>query len=145
MFFCRLMIGAYVTDIVFPAYGIGQIVSVTLPEFILIRFYDYNDLIQRYVLYNLISLCEINLINPMDKSNQSNLRVCSHCEWIFRLTHTDDHLCPKCGNSGSFGAYSVYKNNAYKLAKNQKKWLNRELDKYKAKLQLEIKNSFFFD
>lgn len=43
----------------------------------------------------------------------AKLRVCASCEWIFNTGIG----CPKC-LFGSYGAYSVYGNNAYRYAKN---------------------------
>ena len=65
----------------------------------------------------------------------AKLRVCASCEWIFNTGME----CPKC-QFGSYGAHSVYGNNAYRYAKTQKPWFNRKMADYAFKLIQEIKN-----
>lgn len=65
----------------------------------------------------------------------AKLRVCASCEWIFN-TGVE---CPKC-QFGSYGAHSVYGNNAYRYAKKQKPWFDRKMADYAFKLIQEIKN-----
>lgn len=64
----------------------------------------------------------------------AKLRVCASCEWIFN-TGVE---CPKC-QFGSYGAHSVYGNNAYRYAKIQKPWFDRKMADYAFKLIQEIK------
>lgn len=63
----------------------------------------------------------------------AKLRVCARCEWIF----SGGIGCPKC-NFGSYGAYSVYGNAAYRYAKTQKLWYERKLADYAVELYAEI-------
>lgn len=65
----------------------------------------------------------------------AKLRVCASCEWIFN-TGVE---CPKC-QFGSYGAHSVYGNNAYRYAKTQKPWFDRKMADHAFKLLQEIKN-----
>lgn len=65
----------------------------------------------------------------------AKLRVCASCEWIFNTGVG----CPKC-QFGSYGAHSVYGNNAYRYAKTQKPWFDRKMADYAFKLIQEIKN-----
>lgn len=68
----------------------------------------------------------------------AKLRVCASCEWIFNTGVG----CPKC-QFGSYGAHSVYGNNAYRYAKTQKPWFDRKMADYAFKLLQEIKNEKF--
>lgn len=66
------------------------------------------------------------------------LRVCASCEWIFKMTHTVE--CPRCG-FGTYGAHFVYGNNAYRYAKTQKPWFNKQMSKAAESLRLKAKEN----
>jgi len=62
------------------------------------------------------------------------VRVCAHCEWIFR-SHSPE--CPIC-RFGSYGAWGLYGSKAYKYLKTQKLWKDRKLMCYESELDREI-------
>ena len=65
------------------------------------------------------------------------LRVCASCEWIFK---SKDPTCPKC-QFGSYGAYYVYGNSAYRLAISQRYWKERKIHKYSRELDKIINDN----
>jgi len=147
MYCGELRIGMYIVDTLFPSRGIGIVVSIK-NQFsfncrVLIRFPYYRDFVQIYIFNNLFFLDKITPMKPI-KSNQADLRICASCEWIFRLSDTDDQTCPKCG-FGHYGARYVYGDKVYKYKINQKPWLDKKMFQYKSKLLDEIKESSFFD
>lgn len=62
-------------------------------------------------------------------TQKANLRVCACCEWIWKRSVFGD-ACPKC-EFGSYGARYVYGEKCYQYAKNQKPWLNNQIQKLK--------------
>lgn len=81
---------------------------------------------------NAVSQDEIKM-----KRKPADLRVCACCEWIFSYKQKSTYACPKC-QFGSYGAYWVYGDGAYRFAKTQEPWLNRKLEQYQLALQKEI-------
>lgn len=67
------------------------------------------------------------------------LRVCASCEWIFSPKR-HGIVCPLCG-FGSYTAYYVYRNKAYKYKITQEPWKTKKIDKYTFKLDKKIKQS----
>ena len=72
----------------------------------------------------------------------ARLRVCASCEWVFAVKPTEDDPegvgCPKC-QFGSYGAHYVYGRAAYRLAKTQKRWVDKKLDAYASQLRIEAR------
>lgn len=64
------------------------------------------------------------------------LRVCMSCEWIYK----SDGSCPLC-DWPSYGAHSVYGNQAYEYHKNQTQWKQKKLDQYESELNRFIKEN----
>lgn len=64
------------------------------------------------------------------------LRICAHCEWIFRAKNNGP-VCPKC-QFGSYGARYVYGDKAYTYARTQKPWKDKKMFSYEMKLNKEI-------
>lgn len=67
----------------------------------------------------------------------AELRVCASCEWVYKLSETEDGGCPKCGFA-HYGAHWVYGKPAYRYAITQEPWLKRKLARYEYQLQCEI-------
>ncbi len=65
----------------------------------------------------------------------ANLRVCASCEWIFKLSDSED--CPKC-KFGSYGARYVYGNDCYKYQHSQKPWKDKKIENLELDLHIEI-------
>lgn len=63
----------------------------------------------------------------------AKLRACASCEWIF----SDGVECPKC-QFGSYGAYRLYGNRAYRYAKTQQPWLDKKVERFILDLRREI-------
>lgn len=76
----------------------------------------------------------------MEESMKAKLRVCCHCEWIYKIVDKYES-CPKC----SWLSYSdryVYGKKAYKYAKTQEPWKNRKIEEYIFELNKEIDDGF---
>lgn len=54
----------------------------------------------------------------------AKLRVCGACEWVFSMKN--DVMCPRC-DFGSYGAHRVYGKAAYRYAKTQKPWFDKQM------------------
>lgn len=67
------------------------------------------------------------------------LRTCASCEWIFRMRDNDPG-CPRCG-FGSYGAYRVYGNAAYRFQYSQKPWKDKNMQQFEMKLNIEIQKA----
>lgn len=65
--------------------------------------------------------------------NIAKLRACASCEWVF----SGGVECPKC-KFGSYGAYRIYGNRAYRYAKTQQPWLDRKVERFILDLRREI-------
>lgn len=70
----------------------------------------------------------------------ANLRVCMHCEWVFRKDLTGSPSCPKC-EWPSYGARCVYGDRAYVYEKTQKPWKKRKISALSAELDRIIRSS----
>jgi len=64
----------------------------------------------------------------------ATLRVCMHCEWIYK---GDPTRCPLC-TWPSYGAHYAYGDKAYRLAITQEPWKKRKLDRLEEKLNAFI-------
>ena len=72
---------------------------------------------------------------------RADLRTCASCEWIFHLVDSDEHGgCPKCGFA-TYGARFVYGAKAYRYAKTQEPWFNKQLSPVIHKLHSEIRET----
>lgn len=70
----------------------------------------------------------------------ANLRVCASCEWIFPFNEKRDAGCPRCFFP-SYGAHYVYGDRAYRYAKSQKPWYDKQMSKKSYELQGIIQKS----
>lgn len=75
----------------------------------------------------------------MKKKSFVKLRVCAHCEWVFKAEEKNPG-CPQC-KFASYSARYVYGNTAYSYAKNQKPWKERKMTYYEIELDEMIERS----
>lgn len=68
----------------------------------------------------------------------ASLRCCASCMWIF--TWAPGTPCPECPQCqfGHYGARRVFGNNAYRYAKTQKPWYDRQMQHHSDKLRQQI-------
>ncbi len=64
------------------------------------------------------------------------LQVCMHCDWIYKGELSD---CPKC-SWPAYRAKSVFGNKAYKYAKTQQPWMEKQINKFGHMLEKEIES-----
>lgn len=69
------------------------------------------------------------------------LRCCARCMWIF--TWEPGTPCPECPQCafGHYGARHVFGDKAYRYAKTQQPWYDRQMEKHSEKLRAVITSS----